>query len=300
MLCGAAVWLFASGLPRQTQDEAVLAELRRAAAPERVAAAVGEALSRGDVEDATAYAELADYAALPLPPALRQRLADATAEEQSWSGKIRRCARGVFAGDMTGALSAICTLAADFTPVGDARDIAIQGGNWLTGREHDPVVLGLAALGLGATAFTYISAGTGAPAKAGLTVLKGAKRGGAMNPKLWLSLEKLGAGGVAGLIRAAEETNAVRREFGSAEAAKMLRYADKAEDIGEIAKLYGKFGRKARPIMALTGKTALSSFKAGYKLTAVLGTQLAAILGSGLAILLALDLRRRIMSHAPA
>jgi hypothetical protein len=297
-LAGGAMWLLASGLPRQTEAEAVLAEVRRAAGNDGIDRAVGSALDRGDVEEASAYAELADHAALPFTEDLRRRLAEALAFEESWAGRLGRCARGVFEGDMTGALSAACTLAADFTPLGDARDIAVQGSRWLGGRDYDAVVLGLSAAGLGATALTYASAGTGAPAKAGLSVLKGARRTGALSPRLWLALEKVSAGGGAKFVRAATEVNAVRREFGAAEAVKMLRYADKAEDLGEIAKFYAKFGRKARPIMELTGKTTLRAFKAGYKATAVLGVQLALILGSGFAILLALGLRRRILRAA--
>ncbi|MGQ0677128.1 MAG: hypothetical protein ACT4N4_13720 [Rhodospirillales bacterium] len=298
LIAGGAMWLAAQGLPRQSEDEAVLAEVRRAAGRERVNDAVSAALDRGDVEDATAYAELADHAALPLSENLRRRLAEALAFELSWAGRLRRCAGGVFMGDMTSALAAICTLAADFTPLGDMRDIAIQGARGLEGRDYDAVVLGLSVAGLGATALTYASAGTGAPAKAGVSVLKGVRRTGALNPRLWLALERAGAGGGAGLMRAAGEVNAVRRAFGAAEAAKMLRFADQAEDVGEIARFYGKFGRKARPIMELTGKTALRSFKAGYKLTAALGAQLALILGSGCAILLALALRGAIMKRA--
>jgi hypothetical protein len=298
LFAGGTMWLVAAGLPRQTEEEAVIAEVRRAAGAHRVDEAVAAALDRGDAEDASAYAELAGHAALPFSEDLRRRLAEALAFEESWAGRMQRCLRGVFEGDMSATLSAICTLAADFTPLGDARDIAVQGSRWLGGRDHDAIVLGLSAAGLGATALAYASAGTGAPAKAGLSVLKGARRTGAMNPRLWLSLEKLGAGGGARLVRAAEQVNAVRREFGAAEAVKMLRYAEKAEDLGEIAKLYGKFGRKARPIMELTGKTPLRAFKAGYKVTAALGMQLALILGSGFALLLALGLRRRIVRMA--
>ncbi len=294
------MWFAASGLPRQTEEEAVLSEVQRAAGQDRVNDAVAAALARDDVDDAGAYAELADHASLPFSDRLRGRLADALVYESTWAGRLKRCARGVFEGDMSGMLSATCTLAADFTPVGDVRDIAIQGSRWMAGSDYDRVVLGLSALGLGATVFTYVSAGTGAPAKAGVSVLKGARRSGALSSKLWLSLEKAGANGGAKLLRAAGEVNLVRREFGGAEAAKMLRFAGTADDIGEIAKVYGKFGRKARPIMALTGKTTLSAFKAGYKVTAVLGTQIALILGSGIAILLALGLRRRIMRHADA
>jgi hypothetical protein len=298
MFAGGAMWLAASGLPRQTEDEAVLAEVRRAAGPERVNRAVADALAHGDVEDAAAYAELADHAALPFSENLRSKLADAVAYDLSWAGRLKRCARGVFEGAMTTMASAVCTLAADFTPLGDVRDIAIQGARWIGGSDYDRAILGLSALGLGATALTYASIGTAAPAKAGVSVLKGARRSGALHPRLWLSLEKAGAGGGSKLLRAAGDVNAVRREFGGAEAAKMLRFADTADDIGDIAKVYGKFGRKARPIMALTGKTTLRAFKAGYKATAVLGTQIALILGSGFAILLALALRRGIMRRA--
>jgi hypothetical protein len=298
MLVGGAMWLVAVGLPREDEDEAVIAAVRRAAGLEGVNQAVAEALGRGDVEDARAYAELAVHAALPFSPGLRRQLAEAEAFEASWQGQLRRCAGGVFAGDMGSILAAGCTLAADFTPLGDMRDIAIQGTRWLNGAEYDRVILGLSALGLGATALTYASAGTGAPAKAGLSALKAAKRSGAMSPRLWLSLEKAAAGGGAGLVAAASEVNAVRRQAGASEAVKMLRFAGKAEDLGEIAQVYAKYGRKARPIMALTGKTTLSAFKAGYKVTAALGAQLALILGSGFAILLALGLRRRILRMA--
>jgi hypothetical protein len=299
LLAFAVAWPVFLGLERQTQDEAVRAALEKAARAGRVESLAAQSLDRGEVDDANTYVELAQRLGRPLAAGLRARLETARLAEDDPATKWRRCAAGVFAGAMTDGASTLCAIAADFTVLGDLRDIAIQGGAWAAGRDYDRVILALSAAGLGATALTAATAGTAAPAKAGLSLVKGARRAGHVPPALARAVTAelrlvAGGGDTARLARATGAVDAVRREHGAIEAARMLRHAGSLDEIGDVATMYGKFGRLARPVMALTGKTSVHAFKSGYKLMPSLAAPIVLLLGAGLALLAGLALRQRI------
>ncbi|MCK6452034.1 MAG: hypothetical protein L6R19_14450 [Alphaproteobacteria bacterium] len=327
---GALGWGLTTGLPLESEEEAVADELRRTATPERIAEEATRALDRGDVDDAVAYAELGDFLGWPPDDALRARLAAAVEAEGRVATHLSRCAAGALGGDMNTTASIVCMVAADFTTLGDLRDIVIQGGALAAGEEYDAIVLGLSVVGLAATGIAVMTAGGGGPAKAGLSVMKAAKRADLLSPGLMRNAsalvgdaiapvrrvlaqadyrrpsavaEALGgeikqvarSDGAVKLMRAAEEVDAVRREHGVAEAAKMLRHAESVEDVGQIARLYAKLGRKARPVMAITGKTSIHAFKVGYKLTREMLAPLALLLAAAGALAGGAGVRRAIL-----
>ncbi len=55
--------------------------------------------------------------------------------------------------------------------IGDIRDLAIQGNNYINDKEVDKVILALSTIGLIATASTIYSLGATAPAKYAISVL---------------------------------------------------------------------------------------------------------------------------------
>jgi hypothetical protein len=299
LLAFAVAWPFYLGLERQTKDEAIHAALEKAARDGRVESRAVAALDRGEIDDASAYAELAQRLGRSIPAALRSRIDAARAAEDDPARKFQRCAAGVLAGEMTDGASALCAIAADFTVLGDLRDIVIQGSAWATGRDYDRVILALSAAGIGATALTAATAGTAAPAKAGLSLVKGARRAGHVPPALARAvaaeLRLVAEGGdAARLVRATGAVDVVRREHGAVEASRMLRHAGSLDELGDVATMYGKFGRLARPVMALTGKTSIHAFKSGYKIMPSFAVPIVLLLGAGLALFAGLALRQRI------
>lgn len=303
LLAFAVAWPVFLGLTRESEDEAVGRELRASAG--KVETLLRAALDEGDLDGAAGFAALAPALGQALPAALLERLDTARAAADTPAMQARRCAEGAIAGTMTDGISVACTLAADFTVFGDLRDLVVQGSRWAAGQDYDRVLIGLSAVGLGATAISAASAGLAAPAKAGLSVVKAAKRAGQVPPALGKAvaaeLRIVARGGSpARLTRAAGAADAVRAEHGAGEAMRMMRHAGSVEEIGEVASMYGRFGRLARPVMALTGKTSIHAFKAGYKLTPLVLPSLATLLGGLVALMCGLGLQRRIERLRPA
>ncbi|MCC7047834.1 MAG: hypothetical protein IT562_14060 [Alphaproteobacteria bacterium] len=299
LLAFAVAWPFYLGLERQTEDEAARAALDRSLRQGKAEALAAAAIERGELDDADGFVALARRLGRPVTQALRDRLAVVRLAEDEPAARWRRCAAGAFGGQMTDGASVLCTLAADFTLLGDLRDLAIQGSAWAAGRDYDRVIVALSAAGLGATALSAATAGTAAPARAGLSLLKGARRAGHVPPALaravGTELRLVAEGGdAARLMRATGAVDAVRREHGVLEATRMLRHAGSLDEIGSVAGMYGRFGRFARPVMELTGRTSIHAFKAGYKAMPTVLPAAAMLVGSALVLMLGLALSRRV------
>ena len=94
------------------------------------------------------------------------------------SSKAASFARGFVTGKPEDVASAAGMLTGDLFVFGDVRDVVREGWHGLRGEEVDKLVLGLAGTGIAVTAGLYASAGLAAPARAGLSVAKAARRGG--------------------------------------------------------------------------------------------------------------------------
>ena len=66
----------------------------------------------------------------------------------------------------------------DLFVFGDIRDVVREGKHLAMGEDTDRLILGLATAGLAVTAATYASAGGAAPVRAGLTLVKDARKVG--------------------------------------------------------------------------------------------------------------------------
>src|SRR5439155_1317092 len=72
----------------------------------------------------------------------------------------------------------------DLAVFGDIRDVVREGKHLAMGEDTDRLVLGLATAGLAVTAATYISVGGMAPVRAGLTLVKDARKVGRLGEGL--------------------------------------------------------------------------------------------------------------------
>jgi hypothetical protein len=248
------------------------------------------ALAAGDVDLAESFAEVATARNAVLPEALRTRIADAVAQENSVGGLVERFTTGLVTGQADDAAGLTGAIAGDLFVFGDIRDVVREGKHVVMGEDSDRVILGLAAAGLAMTAATYVSAGGAAPVRAGLTLVKDARKAGRIGEGLsrWAGrsardlvdapalqkalattsfarpgqmmpamkaafrVEKAGA-----LVRTAKDIGRIGTKAGTRGAYDAMKLAEGPKDIARAARLAEAKGGQTRAILKMLGRGAL-------------------------------------------
>ena len=297
-------------------DPAVLSDLQLNSALRNEQAVIAEnieaALAADDADLAASFVELARERNISLSKELSRRVADAVAEENSSSHFAKRFATGLVTGnaDDVGSLSG--TVAGDLLVFGDIRDVVREGKHLAMGEDTDRLVLGLAIAGLAVTAATYVSVGGVAPVRAGLTLVKDARKvgrlgegltqwagrsargmvdapmlqnavasGSVMRPGQTISAiraafhaEKAGA-----LVRLAKDVGRVGEKAGTRGALDTLRIAEGPKDVARAARLAESKGGQTRAILKVLGRGALLLAAGAFNLTLWLFGALLALFG---------------------
>lgn len=240
---GAAALLWAQDDPVALADIGVVSALPDTAA---VVRRVDEALAADDAELAQSFVDLAKARRIAVPDELATRVADAVAAEQSTGAIAWRFASGLVTGEANDLASLSGTVAGDLFVFGDVRDVVREGKRIAVGEEPDRLILGLAAAGLAVTAATYLSVGSATPVRAGLTLVKDARKTGRLGAGLasWAGRSAREVVDAPRLQRALE-TASVSRPGESAAALRSAFRADKAESLLRVAKDVGRIGEKA-------------------------------------------------------
>lgn len=258
------------------------------------------ALQDGDIALANQFASLANELGKPLAPATQKRLEEA-------QGTVATALRnaGDFAGAyITGHADSAAGLAgaviSDLTVVGDVRDIISEGSKAAVGEDYSEFLLTLAAIGLVAEGVTIATGGTSLVVKAGISLLKVAKRTGNLTVDLTRQLTRLTraasrrapaqavaraparsatdaldeTASVAALSRGAARAelrgtlravNTMAVNAGPAEAVKLMRSARTTSDVRDIATFTSRFGHTSRAVVEITGKTSLRAFRTAVR-----------------------------------
>jgi hypothetical protein len=284
----AGVILAAQNDPAELADIQINSGLRNNQAV--IAENIEAALAANDADLAASFVELARDKNISLSKELSQRVSDAAAEEHSSSHFAKRFATGLVTGNADDAASLSGTVAGDLFVFGDIRDVVREGKHLAMGEDTDRLVLGLAAAGLAVTAATYVSIGGVAPLRAGLTLVKDARKvgrlgegltrwagrsareavdtpmlqhavasGSVMRPGQTLSAiraafhaEKAGE-----LVRLAKDVGRVGEKAGTRGALDTLRIAEGPKDVARAARLAESKGGQTRAILKLLGRGAL-------------------------------------------
>src|SRR5258708_16809735 len=141
-----------------------------------IAENIEAALAAGDADLAISFVDLAREKNIPVADELSQRVSEDVTEENSSSHFAKRFATGLVTGNADDVASLSGTVAGDLFVFGDIRDVVREGKHLAMGEDTDRLVLGLAAAGLAVTAATYVSVGGAAPGRAGLTLVKDARK----------------------------------------------------------------------------------------------------------------------------
>jgi hypothetical protein len=293
----AAVWPHAreAGAMLAAQDDpAEISELQLSSALRNsqniLADQIESALKANDAGLAQSFVNLAAAKDIALSDELLLRVADAVREENSASYFARRFATGFVTGNADDAGSLTGTVAGDLFVFGDIRDVVRESKHLVMGGDTDRLVLGLAAAGLAVTAATYVTIGGVAPVRAGLTLVKDARKVGRLGEGLteWAGrsareivdapmlenavasttiaspgqtmsairaafrAEKAGA-----LIRLAKDVSRISEKAGARGALDTLKLAEGPEDIARGARLAESSGGKTRALLKLLGRGAL-------------------------------------------
>ena len=276
--------------PAKLSDLQIGSALRNKKSISVVSEQIEAALDAHDTGLASSFVDLAKSRDISLPDDLLQRVDDAVREDSTTSHFARRFAAGFVTGNADDAGSLSGTVAGDLFVFGDIRDVVRESKHLVMGEDTDRLVLGLATAGLAVTAATYVSVGGVAPLRAGLTLVKDARKVGRLGEGLteWAGrsarevvdtsmlqnavssaavtrptqtvsaisaafrAEKAGA-----LVRLAKDVGRVSEKAGARGALDTLRIAEGPEDVARAARLAETSGGKTRAILKLLGRGAL-------------------------------------------
>lgn len=297
-------------------DPAKLAEARVDSTlrnnPAVIAQNIDAALVKGDADLANSFVELAQEKSIPLSNDMLHRVHAALSEQNSATHIAKRFGEGLVTGRADDVASLSGTIAGDLFVFGDIRDVLRESTHLVTGAPTDRLVLGLAAVGLAVTAATYVSAGGAGPLRAGLTLVKDARRVGRLDKGLaeWAGrsareivdtpaleqavesasvirpartarairatfhAEKAGA-----LVRMAKDVGRVTEKAGARGALDTLRIAENPKDVARAARLADVEGGRTRAILKLLGRGALLLAAGAFNLTLWLFGAVLALLG---------------------
>ena len=249
----AALWPHArdAGAILAAQDDpAVLSDLQLNSALRNDQAVIAEhidaALAANDADLGNSFVELAGERNIALGEELSRRVADAVAEENSSSHFAKRFTIGLVTGNADDVASLSGTVAGDLLVFGDIRDVVREGKHLAMGEDTDRLVLGLAAAGLAVTAATYVSVGGVAPMRAGLTLVKDARKVGRLGEGLTQWAGRSARGMVdAPMLQNAVASGSVMRPGQTIGAIRAAFHAEKAGALVRLAKDVGRVSEKA-------------------------------------------------------
>ncbi|MEH2478535.1 hypothetical protein V1282_001892 [Nitrobacteraceae bacterium AZCC 2146] len=251
---------------------------------------IEDALAAKDADLAKSFVDVAVAKNVVLPDELTNRVSEAVAEENSASHFAGKFASGFVTGNADDVGSMSGTVAGDLFVFGDIRDVVREGKHLAMGEDTDHLILGLAAAGLAVTAATYVTVGGVTPVRAGLTLVKDARKVGRLGEGLtaWAgrsarsvvdtpllqtamadaSILRPGktidavkaafrAEKAGGLVRLAKDVGRVGEKAGARGALDTLRIAEGPRDVARAAKLAESRGGQTRAIIKMFGRGAL-------------------------------------------
>jgi len=273
---------------------------------------IESALAVHDADLANSFFELAREKNIAIDDEQARRVAAAVAEENSSAHIAKSFATGLVTGNTDDVASLSGTIAGDLFVFGDIRDVVRETKHLAMGEDTDRLVLGLATAGLAVTAATYVSVGGAVPLRAGLTLVKDARKVGRLGEGLaeWAGrsarevvdapvLQRAVASGsvlrpgatvsaitaafraekAGGLVRLAKDIGRVGERAGVRAAQDTLKIAEEPKDVARAARLAAAKGGKTRAILKVLGRGALLLASGAFGLASWLFGALLALFG---------------------
>lgn len=254
---------------------------------------IDSALAVGDADLARSFLDLARDRQVPVDQALADRVDAANSAGAGATRTTQSFVRGLVSGEPNDVAGFAGTALGDLFVFGDVRDVVREGTRTVRGEPADRTILALAGTGIAITAGTYATAGFGAPARAGLSLLKAARRTGRMSAEMaawlgrsarevvdWATVRRAVGGTLtepALTVRGIREAVKVEKARGTArELARLagdvgevqgragtqavldgLKVVEEPKEMTRVAQLAEKYGNKTRAVLKLGGRAAI-------------------------------------------
>ena len=261
---------------------------------------IDQALANHDTDMAQSFVSLAIDQGVFVDLDRAKRVSQAVADDHAPVHLAKRFATGFVTGETTDLASISGTVAGDLFVFGDIRDVVREGKHLAFGEETDHLVLGLASAGIAVTAATYMSGGTAAPVRAGLSVVKGARKAGRLGSGLveWTgrtmrdavdapllqnavlsapmarpgkTVEAIKAAfrvdKAAGIIRLGKDVSRVSTSAGPRAALDTLKISEGPADVARAARLAESKGGSTRAVLKVLGRGALLMTAGAFNLS---------------------------------
>lgn len=207
------------------------------------------------------------------------------------SKQVSGFTEGFISGKGSDASGVAGALAADFTVVGDVRDLSEQYSRYQQGLPVNQLITSLAGVGVGLTAVSIGSFGAATPVKAGASTLKLATRMNRLTRTFrdeltvmagkvfdWQQFFRMSKGADLSSIsriakRAynpqaarqvtalAEKANDIRKSTSIADSIHLLQYVDNTADLNRLHRVTQRYGAQTRGVFRLLGKGAIRGVK---------------------------------------
>lgn len=271
---GAAHWVVPAGrqafaLISARDDAARLADLQLdgVLTEVRTASEIDAALAENDAELAASFIELADARGVKVTAERRARVTLANAPGASLARGAGRFGQGFLTGqgeDLAGLAGATM---GDLTVWGDVRDLGREAVHWARGEPVDRFMVNLAGIGIVATGATYAAFGTPLTLRAGISVLKGARRAGVVGGRFAGNITAaLRGGSKAQLAALVGDLGTAGSKAGTRATFAGLRHVDDAAGAARLRVLAQAKGGKTLAVVKTLGRGALFVTEAMAKL----------------------------------
>ena len=292
-------------------------QLRTQVSDKDIAKEIEASILNSDFDDAKMYLEIAKSNHYPLDYQKYYALIQKRDTDfNHLRNQVTQFAEGFINGESANLTGIAGSITADFTVVGDVRDLHREYSNYQQGKPVNELIVALSGAGIGLTALTVSSLGSAAPAKAGTSVIKLAAKTQKITLRFQKYLIKLGRNifdwpmflkitkqgrGLKNLRRAAKQAyhpeavkplkdiasrvNVIRKSSSIADTVQLLKYVDTTDDLRRLEKVSLKYGTKTKGYFKLLGKTALGAIRVLRKTSALLFSFFSSVI-SGLFTLL--------------
>jgi hypothetical protein len=214
---------------------------------------IEDALAAHDAELAQSFVELAAERGVALDPALREQVESAVHAAGSTRHAVASFFHGFVTGEPEDAVGIAGTALGDVLVFGDVRDAIREGSRLARGEEANKLVLGLSLGGLAITAGTLATAGIGAPARVGASLIKAAGKTGRIGARL---ARVVAVEGTESAVKLAGDVGRIQAKAGTKAALEGVRLAETPTDVARVASLAVAKGGKTRAVLKLLGRGA--------------------------------------------
>ena len=252
--------------------------MKRRLTPDWVGAELDAAVDDDDLARTELLLELADRNRIPVADPQIARARKYVDREKGFGATLERCAACAVnpAECKTPSVFLVCNVPVEFTVIGDAKTLVKAGSDAAAGNTVDRIDVGLATVGIAATALTPLTGGTSYTVKAGATTLRVARKMGKLGrgigrvlnkaadiPFRWRKIDDFVRTGnlelltdtrrLRGIAQLSEHIGTVAKRAGPVEAIFLLKHVERGTDAAELARVSKVAGKRTRHAVELLG-----------------------------------------------